>query len=237
MTQRLSTKLANMLAGEQITYEAVNKIAAVAAGNKLTDSDNKFLSEGFRPGMIIEISGFTTAANDQIAVITSVASDGSEMVVVTEVALVDDDANTTITLTAYGQSLKDILSWGVLCIYTGSQPSSPDVAPTGTKLLEITNASGAFTKGTKTNGLEWDAPVAGVLGKKDADTWSDAGLESGTAGWFRLYANDFDTGADALCLDGAVGTSGSQLNLASTSIVKDATTTIDEFEITVPLTP
>lgn len=236
MALRLSTKLANMLAGEMEAYVA-STIAAVASGNKLTDSANGFLTANFRPGMIIEIAGFTgTAGNNQIAVITSVTATGSEMVVVTENALVDDSAGEEVTLTAYGQSLKDILSWGVMCIYTGSQPASADVAPTGTKLLEITKSSAAFTKGTKTNGLEFDAPVAGVLGKKDADTWSDTGLESGTAGWFRFYANDFDVSSNALCLDGSVGTSGAQLNLSSTAIVKDATTTIDEFELTVPKT-
>ena len=235
MALRLSTLASNMLAGEQVTYTATT-IAAEAAGNKITDSANGLLDAGFRPGMILEISGFTgDAGNNQIAVVTSVESDGSEMVVVTENALVNDAAGESVTLTAYGQCLKDLFTYGVLCIYTGSQPTSADVAPTGTKLLEITKDGGAFTKGTSTNGLEFDAPVAGVLGKKDADTWSDTGIEDGTAGWFRLYANNFDTGADALCIDGSVGTSGAQLNLASTSIVQDATTTIDEFEITIPL--
>lgn len=236
MTLRRSTKLVNMQAGEMEAYSA-GTIAAVTAGSKLTDSANGFLTANFRPGMIIEIAGFTgTAGNNQIAVIVSVTATGSEMVVTMENALVDDAAGETVTLTAYGQSLKDILHAGVMCIYTGSQPASADVAPTGTKLLEISKDSGAFTKGTVTNGLDFDAPVAGVLGKKDADTWSDAGLESGTAGWFRFYANDFDTGSNALCLDGSVGTSGAQLNLSSTAIVKDATTTIDEFELTVPKT-
>jgi len=218
MALRLSTLLANRLAGYQVAYAAAT--LSVTDADTIADSANGLLTAGFRPGMIIEISGFTgTVGNNQIAVISLVASTGATMDVVVENVLVAD---------AEG--------YGVMCIYTGSQPATADLAPTGTLLLLITKASGAFTKGTTTNGLEFDAPVAGVLGKKDADTWSGVGLASGTAGWFRFYANDYNVAAGALCFDGSVGTSGAQLNLSSTSIVLDATTTIDEFEVTVPMT-
>jgi len=235
MALRLSTLLANRLAGYQVAYAAAT--LSVTDADTIADSANGLLTAGFRPGMIIEISGFTgTVGNNQIAVISLVASTGATMDVVVENVLVADAEGETVTLTAYGQGLKDILSYGVMCIYTGSQPATADLAPTGTLLLLITKASGAFTKGTTTNGLEFDAPVAGVLGKKDADTWSGVGLAAGTAGWFRFYANDYNTAAGALCFDGSVGTSGAQLNLSSTSIVLAATTTIDEFEVTVPMT-
>jgi len=230
MTLRRSTKLVNLQAGEMITTgtlsmsrTATDKIGAVAG---------TFLTLGFRPGMVIYIDGFTTNPVDAWAHITSVEADE---ITVTGVTLTTEGAENGCLL-AEAQSLKDILAHGVMCIYTGAQPASADIAPTGTKLLEISKASLAFGAGFVANSLEFDAPVAGVLGKKDADTWSDAGLESGTAGWFRLYANDFDTGSNALCLDGAVGTSGAQLNLSSTAVVQDATTTIDEFELTVPMT-
>lgn len=234
MALRLSTKLRQALAGVRLTYSAAT-IAAVTAGNKLTDSANAFITNDMRPGVIFEVTGFTgDAGNNQIMVCGDISGTGpQEMVVTTEVALVDDAAGETVVLTQYPQSLKDIFTYGVLCIYTGNQPANADTAPTGTKLLEITEASGAFVAGAVANGLSWDAPVAGVLGK-DATVWSGVGLATGTAGWFRLYANDFDTGANALCLDGTVGTSGAQLNLSSVAIVLAATTTIDDFEITVP---
>jgi len=118
MALRLSTLASNMLAGEQVTYTATT-IAAEAAGNKITDSANGLLDAGFRPGMILEISGFTgDAGNNQIAVVTSVESDGSEMVVVTENALVNDAAGESVTLTAYGQCLKDLLHlWRAVYLY------------------------------------------------------------------------------------------------------------------------
>lgn len=234
MTLRLSTALRQQMMGVQITLTA-SDISAAAADNSFNSVAGAFLTTGFRPGHVILVSGFTgggTTANVWHH-ITSVSTDGLKMIVTTPVALVDDAAGESVTMTAEAQSFKDIMAHGVLCIYTGSQPASADVAPTGTKLLEITESSGAFTKGTLTNGLQWHAPVAGVIGK-DSTTWSDAGLATGTAGWFRFYANNFETGANGLCFDGAVGTSGAELNLSSTSIVLAATTTIDEFEVTLP---
>jgi len=221
--------------GVRETYVSTNKVAAVNSGNKLTDSDNKFLTEGFRPGVIFEALGFTEAGNNAIMVAGDITATGpQEMVVVTEVALVDDAADTEITLTMYPQSFRDCFTYGQMAIYTGSQPASADVAPTGTLLLLITEVSVVLVPGGVANGLSWDEPAAGVLGK-DGTVWSDVGLATGTAGWFRFYANDYRIAGSGLNFDGAVGTSGAELNLSSTSIVLAATTTIDEFEVTLPL--
>lgn len=234
MALRLSTKLRNLMVGEMITLTATD-LSIALADSSINSVAGAFLTTGFRPGMVIDIAGFlTNATNNQWAHVTSVSADGTKMIVAVDVAFINEAAGDSVTLLAEAQSLKDILAHGVMCIYTGSQPADADTAPSGTKLLEISKASGAFGKGFTAHSLEWDAPVAGVLGKKDADTWSDAGIQSGTAGWFRFYANDFDITADALCFDGAVATSGAQLNLSSTAIVLAATTTIDEFEITMP---
>lgn len=239
MTLRLSSELRAQLMGKRIKYVQPATIESEATA-KYLDSAGGFLTTGFRAGMVILVSGFVTETdNNQWAHITSVKADGTEMVVVVTVALVTDngDETDTITLWAEAQSLCDILAHGVMRIYTGSQPADADTAPSGTLLLEITKGSGEFGAGFTTNSLEFDEPTTGVLGKKDADTWSDAGLATGTAGWFRYFANDFDTGASALCFDGAVATSGAELNLSSTAIVLGATTTIDEFEITMPASP
>jgi len=234
MALRLSTELRQQLMGDAITVTGIT-YAAVAATQKITDTGKGLLTDGFRPGMIVKISGFTTGANNIYGSITSVASDGSDMVIAPSAvdALENEVAGDSVTITAIAQSFKEIFEYGVLCIYTGNQPADADTAPSGTKLLEITVDAGALTKGTKTNGLQWDDPSAGVIGK-NGDAWQDAALATGTAGWFRFYANDFDTGADALCFDGTVGTSGAQLNLSSVAIVLAATTTIDEFEVTLP---
>ena len=235
MTLRLSTKLRQQLMGVPVTITGTDILVPAGAASYESTVVN-FLTNGFRPGMTVKADGFVSDENDVYSLVTKVDADGLQLTVTVSDAdqLVQVAASPSITILAVPQSFKDIFTYGVLCIYTGSQPASADVAPTGTLLLVISIASGDFVAGTLTNGLLWDAPVAGVLGKA-AGVWSDAGLATGTAGWFRFYANDYDTGSNALCFDGAVGTSGAELNLSSTAIVLAATTTIDEFEVTLPL--
>jgi hypothetical protein len=133
-------------------------------------------------------------------------------------------------------SFKNIMAAGVIRVFSGVQPSSADDAEAATVLLEITVSSGSFTPGSSTNGLNFDAPAGGALAKAAAEVWSGAATTTGTAGWFRFYANDMTTGASttAARFDGSVSTSGAQLNMSSTAITAGATTTIDSFTVTMP---
>ena len=121
-------------------------------------------------------------------------------------------------------------------VYSGSAPATADAAETGTILLQITDSAGAFTAGTATNGLEFDAVVTGKLSALTTQTWQDAALATGTAGYCRLYDNAHITGSStsSIRLQGTVGTSGAELNISSTSLTVGATTTVDTFDITVP---
>ena len=132
---------------------------------------------------------------------------------------------------------------GVLAIFSGVQPADCDSAETGTLLCLITESSGVFVGGTATNGLNFDAPVAGVLGKAAAEAWSGVGLAAagtGTvAGWFRFYANDYTLGAstEALRFDGAISTSTvAELQMSVTTIVEGAPVVINSFNFTPPRT-
>ena len=132
--------------------------------------------------------------------------------------------------------MKEALTNGVLYIYSGTQPASPDSAVSGTLLMIITKASGAFSFGTATNGLNLGAPAGGVVAK-DTDVWSGVGIAAGTAGWFRLMGNATDSlGASTTLprMDGSVGTAGSDLNLVSTTIAIGTPVTIDTFQYTLP---
>ena len=135
-------------------------------------------------------------------------------------------------------SFQDLMANGVLYLYTGAQPD-PDAAATGTLLSKITVASGAFAHGTATNGLNFGAAAAASIAKSTSEVWSGVGIASGTAGWFRFCANGTDsepTDADTTrkSFDGAVATSGAQLNMASTTITAGATNTIDTFVFNLP---
>lgn len=133
-------------------------------------------------------------------------------------------------------SFQDALVNGVIDIYSGAQPASADDAESGNKLLTITVGSGAFTPGTAANGINFADAVAGAIAKVAAEVWSGVAVATGTAGWFRFYANDKGTGASATAkrFDGSIATSGAQLNMSSTAITAGATTTIDSFTVTMP---
>jgi len=135
-----------------------------------------------------------------------------------------------------GGGLAELLKDGVIEIYSGTQPADADSAEAGTLLCVITEASGVFTGGVATNGLNFDPAASGVIDKLTGEVWSGANTATGTAGWFRFYANDFTKGASttAVRLDGAIATSGSQMNLSNTALVSSVTTTVDSVAITQP---
>ena len=234
MAFKLSTGLINSLMGEQDSIAAAT-IAAVAAGSILTDSGNGLFTAGFRPGDTITISGFTgDVANNQITTVTSIESDGSQMVVAG--TLVNDAAGETVTITAVAKTFKDVFRNSTIHFFSGTVPANADADEgSGTKLLETTVGSVAMVPGVATNGLNFDAVVAGVL-SKSADVWSDAGLANGTAAWWRMYDNGVVTGASSAAkrCDGLIRTSGATMILSTTSIKIGVTVTVDEANFTQP---
>ena len=232
MAFKMSTGLVNSLMGKQDTTGAVATLAFTVTSNVITTSAQNFITLGFRPGDTITISG--SASNDMITVITSVASNGLTMVV--EGSLANEAEGATVTITSVSKAFKDVFRNCVIRIYSGSVPADADADEgAGTLLLEISKDSVAITPGTATNGLNFDAIAAGVL-SKNADTWSDVGIDTGTAAWWRMYDNGRITGASSAAkrCDGLVGTSGVTLILSSTSIVLGATTTLDTANFTMP---
>lgn len=130
--------------------------------------------------------------------------------------------------------IKEALADGVIRIYSGSQPASADTAISGVLLLEITESGGTFVSGSAANGLEFDAPSAGVLAKAVAETWQANGLAVGVAGWFRFVANGTDAGGSSSTLpriDGSVGRSAADLNLSNINIEIGVPNTVDVFQI------
>jgi hypothetical protein len=210
-----------------------------AGADTITDSGADFITNGFAPGQVLFCKGATTSANDTAvtgAVIQGVVA-GTLTLLTGIVNTAEAFAAATIITASEGGSLKDIMRDGVLRIYSGSQPTSPDNAVSGTLLLEITVDAGAFVAGAFDNGLEFGDAASGQISKASGETWQDQGLAGGTAGWFRLCANPTDAGAASTTLpriDGSVGTSGADLNMSSTTIVSGSTYTIDTFTLTLP---
>lgn len=110
------------------------------------------------------------------------------------------------------------------------------VASTVTTITKTdTNTTGGVTA---VNALNWGDSAAGVL-VKDSGSWQGVAAADGTAGWFRIEAGVNDAGTldsteSVIRADGAVSTSGAELNLSSTVFVSGATMTISSFSITLP---
>jgi hypothetical protein len=102
----------------------------------------------------------------------------------------------------------------LLRIYDGTRPAT---AGTATTLLAELTCNATF------------APAAsgGVL-TLNAITQDSSANATGTATWFRIVKSDGTT----FVMDGSVGTSGSDLNLSTTSIVITQPVSVTSFVIT-----
>lgn len=239
MTLRLSTGLRNQLLG--LTNPVVNMIAANTiafvddpGGDTITDTGDGFVAAGFKIGDTVYIDG--SAANDAVNPVLTGVAVGTLSFAAGTLAASESASNVIAVASAKGGSLADIMQNGYIMIYSGTQPATADAAYGATALVKITVASGNFTSGTETNGLEFKVSASGEI-EKNTDVWSGVGLAANTAGWFRFYANGTDAGALSTTLpriDGSVGTSGADLNMSSTTITVASTYTIDSFKLALP---
>lgn len=102
----------------------------------------------------------------------------------------------------------------LLRIYSGSRPAT---AGTATTLLAELTCNATFAA----------AASGGVL-TLNAITQDSSANATGTATWFRIVKSDGTT----FVLDGDVGTSGSDLNLNTTSIVSGGPVAVTSFVLT-----
>lgn len=238
MALRLSTGLRNALLDEKA--EANNLVTGTTISfedgtgtdsrDRIVDSDDGLA--GFVKRGKVTVVGSTD--NDDSYEILAVAAGYLE---IPAGSLSTESAGDQVILAgATGGSVSDLFQNCVIDIYSGPQPSDADSAETGTKLVTITLSSGAFSGGSATNGLNFGEVASGVLSKEAGEVWSGEGVADGTAGWFRIYDNSYTTGASTseIRMDGAVATSGGQLNMSSTTVVTGGTNTINSVALTMP---
>jgi hypothetical protein len=108
----------------------------------------------------------------------------------------------------------------LLRIYDGSRPSDQRHGNDAARRIDVRHAVCAARAGT-TDG----AAVTLTLGTITQDASANA---TGTATWFRIVKADGTT----FVMDGSVGTSGSDLNLTTTSIVATQPVSVTSFVIT-----
>ncbi|MDD5084213.1 MAG: hypothetical protein PHT88_04800 [Candidatus Moranbacteria bacterium] len=124
---------------------------------------------------------------------------------------------------------------GVIELYTGAQPASPDDAATGTLIGTATKDAGAFTPGTATNGLNFAAPVLNAMSKEAAETWKFTAVAAGTIGWGRLKGNGTDAGGSSTALpriDFTVGITSGDARTSKVTYAIGEIGTVDSFTIT-----
>jgi hypothetical protein len=119
----------------------------------------------------------------------------------------------------------------------GTLPNAWVVASTVTTITKTdANMAGGVNAA---NGLNWGDSAAGSVVKHPTEVWSGVAAAGGTAGWFRIEASVNDAGgADStesiIRVDGAIATSGAELNMTPTTISSGAVQTISSFSITLP---
>ena len=106
---------------------------------------------------------------------------------------------------------------GKLRIYSGTRPANVAAAITGTLLAELICNASQFALG-----------ASGAVLTLSAITQDSSNDATGTASHFRIWKSDGTTAV----IDGTVSTSGSDLNLNTTSIVASGTTSVTSFTIT-----
>jgi len=237
MAKKFSTALRNQLLGNVPALGGATIAGTgIAAVTSTTDSftiASGFTAAGFAIGDTIMVSGFLAALNNGIFTIATVSD---TTIVIVETTVTGESAGPNVKIQSIkGGSLKDIFKDGVLKVYSGTQPTDADQAFNGTLLATFSNNHGTFTPGSPAYGLRFGTASAGAIAKDSSQTWQAVAVATGTAGWFRLYANATDAGAGSTSLpriDGTIGTSGAQLNMSSLTITLGATITIDTFTVT-----
>lgn len=109
---------------------------------------------------------------------------------------------------------------GIIRIYTGAQPATPETAASGTLLASATMGATAF-----------GAASGGTI-TANAITGDSAIDNTGTAGWFRLFQSDGTTPI----FDGDITTTGGGgvMTMPTTSLVQNATFSISALSYSLP---
>ena len=132
--------------------------------------------------------------------------------------------STACANTMFDSGINATFNSGVLELRDGTRPTDADTAPTGTLLASIDLPADAFS-----------AASGGTMAL--TGTWTEASAPAtGNVTWFRLKQTG-DLGTTNTTderIDGNVGTSGSDLNLTTTSIVATDSVTITQFDLSLP---
>lgn len=127
----------------------------------------------------------------------------------------------------YGLGL--MMNGGVIRVYGGTRPATPDSPPGTTKLAQITTGGKVFVPGNDTvgAGLLLSVVSPGILAK--SGTWSLKASAFGTATWWRWCWAGADTLAESTYYPRVDGLVGTELILVDASMYPGLDTEIEQF--------
>lgn len=127
----------------------------------------------------------------------------------------------------YGLGL--MMNGGIIYIYNGTMPDSPDNPPNGTLLAYITTEGRVFQAGEDTidAGLLLYSVFPGVL--TDDGRWYLTGLATGTATWWRWCWSDADSHGESTYYPRIDGDVGAALKLNTNEISPSQYFRIERF--------
>lgn len=129
-------------------------------------------------------------------------------------------------------SLKSAMDGGLIRIYSGAVPGSPDDSLGSATLLTTISNNGTAT------GLTFaTAAVAGVLQKESTEVWKGTNAAGGAHTFFRIEAisDDGSSSASAKRIQGRTGVVGADLNLSNAVLVNGAEQSIDYLNVALPV--
>ena len=126
------------------------------------------------------------------------------------------------------------MNYGVIEVYGGTAPASADSLPLNTPLGRVTTGGALFVPGRRTGGaLVLEQSTIGVVSNAAGSVWKMTANSSGTATWFRFFANVYDPNEDDgfgayARIDGDVG---EHLFLNNTAITVGTVQTVGSFAL------
>lgn len=125
------------------------------------------------------------------------------------------------------EAMVALANGGTLKIYTGSQPTDANTAVGAQTLLgTLSFANPAFGSASASG----TAPTRKSTCTANTITDDTSADNTGNAAWFRILKSDGTT----VVMDGSVGTTGCDLNLATTSLVSGEDISVTSFTVSQP---
>ena len=260
MAEKYSTGLRNWLLGGKDLREAFDDfIIKVFSGSAPSDADQ---AEGVtalctitKASQTVDATEVSTAKQALIPItvaasgaVVSIKINGTDYVYTVPAG----SPSLTATALAVAQMLDGIPGVDAVAVVSNATTDGNVVVRSSIRGLALTVADGAGKTATYTiadntvtnarsDALQWGTPASASM-SKPSEVWSGVNAATGTAAWFRIVRPD-DTGAlltgDALAItrriQGAIGTSGAELNLSNINLVIGATLTIDTAVFSLPV--